>query len=138
MSRYLMSTNLAAVAAVLLASNADAQFKRYTGRPSGSPSVSMPESVIPEQPSRDSTTSTDVARFTPDAVQARQMAALLKGMDQLIRENQELKAKLDETKVTVDRIEGRAVAHSKSTSIASTGETLISLIEQIRNRVNEC
>lgn len=72
----------------------------------------------------------DVRQFSPEG----QMSKLVAGMNQLLRENQELKAEIKATRKEMEETNGRLRALSNALT-TGTGETIGSMVRKIRDRV---
>jgi len=73
----------------------------------------------------------DPSQFTPEGEMARN---LMQTMNQLMKQNQELKAELDATKQQLDEVQLRL--HSISTVLTTgTGEGIGSMVHKIRDKV---
>jgi hypothetical protein len=114
MRKQLLLTGLTAALTVFGTSSAEAQFRQRMGSPSQA----------------DQQMKLDPSQFTPEG----QMIRLLDGMSLLVKQNQELKAQLDDTKLQLDRMQRRmeSIANVLNTT---TGESIGNMVATIRNRV---
>lgn len=116
MSKHLWVTAIASAALFLGTSAAQAQ-KPF--RPHSDPNAYNPATQI----------NSDIGQFTPEA----QTAKMMQGMNDLLRQNQEIKAELDATKSQLDEMLGRLKSISNVLN-TGTGESIGNMVRTIRDR----